>query len=1544
MVRTFLRILVITAVLAISKLQAQVGGNNPTGVTGSFNGSINTAGSFDPFTANASRVITDISVDGAVGTIPLALTRVYNSRLVLAQLAPYGLAGGWQHSYCWFMPGTDDSLVSSLPTSYQIYFPDGRVENFSSSASDVYYRAAAGTRERFINFTGSSPSLGYLVLPDGSKVEFQAKLTSHLDGETHQTYYNWTFTVQALVDPFGLRTTISFVTGTLDKVTEPAGRYLQFYYTTVGGRKVLDHVTASDGRTVQYSYIQSAFSPGTTSYVCLDHIVYFGDATLTAHYKYKAPNTGNANGVPLLWTCDDPMYGGPMKRIGYVYATTNNADGTAPVYGEIKSENYYDGTTVGAALTTLTVNNNTRTETRADTRTRTFTYTGYLKTSQTDFKGIAAAIAYDSNSYVNAETDRNGHTTNFTNNALTGATLTTTFPSTPGDTPTGTPRGVVTCTYGSATCPDVNNRDANNPYYPYSTTDEGGHSAILTRDGNKRVTRIDYPDGGYETFTYNSFNQILSHQLLAGGTETFTYDAAGVKQTYRDPDHATGNPSAWYTFDSSTRLSGVTDALGASTGDAAHTTNMLHNARGQLTSTTFPTDPVDNQRHSVTSIYNPDGTLQSTTDQLSHMTSFTYDDYKRLLTTTTPQRATGDNTPRTTYKYYDASHTGNDYTHADANPTFISLPGGEITQFTYDENYRKKSMILALGTSDAATTSYGYDNVGNITSAILPREQTAPLLGQSTVATYDERDRLMSITDALNNPLTVVKYDAAGRKASVTRPNGQIITYDSYDPVNRLLQQTVKQTPSPDAVTKYTYYATGSVHTMQDPALVAASSMDAYAYSYDTMGRKTSLAYPPDSYNNVRSETWHYDVAGRNDTYTNRAGNTQTFHYDALNRRTDFVWTGAPTTPNVTYGYDAGSRLISVSNGNANISRAYLNDGLISSEANTYPGADNVTRTISYSYDADARLLTIQYPNNTYSITSHYTNRGQLSSLVNNANGVTMAAYTYDADGDVATRTLENSTSTTYTYDPINRATNISHALNGTTRTHDYGYDTVGNRSWTRRDGAKGDVFGYDLASQLTANQLDIVNPDTTPPGSTAGTLIGYGANGNRTSLSTNGVTDNYTVNELSQYTARNSSQLTYDPNGNITTAPDGSTFIYDAQNRVISATKAGVTETFSYDGLNRQICRTINGASGLYTVYDGWNLIAEYNPGAVNPITSYVYGTGGLVKLSTSSSSFYYYQDGSGSTSHLADGTGNLVESYQYDAQGNPKVFNAAGTLLPSSNYGIRHLFNGEQWYKDIGVYDLRTRFYSPDIGRFLQPDSISFDGDQTNLYRYCGNDLPNKKDPRGENIAAYIILGAMVILIVEIMWESRHGGGTNTLQNNQRDIPLPDHAPEEKGEKEPPKTETSEGAGPEPPTEILWTSVTGDGAASGTWSETYGQVIPDGVRLPFTAGAANSVFLSLFNTGSSSQGAEIAASHAYGSALAFALGTSSPGPDGTRAGMMFAGYEGEGGAHMHYSRILAPLYASFMQPGGSSMDPAVGGVHWTGPNDGQAHTHHGF
>src|SRR5882757_3534400 len=92
-----------------SSLWAQVGNQNPSGASGIFNGQVTTGCSYDPYTGNATRSITDIAVSGAVGEYPLALVRTANSRTP-SVTGVFGWHGGWNHNYNWTM---EDSPTSN---------------------------------------------------------------------------------------------------------------------------------------------------------------------------------------------------------------------------------------------------------------------------------------------------------------------------------------------------------------------------------------------------------------------------------------------------------------------------------------------------------------------------------------------------------------------------------------------------------------------------------------------------------------------------------------------------------------------------------------------------------------------------------------------------------------------------------------------------------------------------------------------------------------------------------------------------------------------------------------------------------------------------------------------------------------------------------------------------------------------------------------------------------------------------------------------------------------------------------------------------------------------------------------------------------------------------------------------------------------------------------------------------------------------------------------------------------------------------------------
>src|ERR1051325_383667 len=134
---------VLFILLAPLSVRGQLGNDNPTGIAGFFNGDVNTAGSYDPYTGTATRSVTDISVAGAVGAYPLAFTRTMNSRYTSSgDKRQFGPSGNWRHSYQWtieqvVLQKSDSTKWTAMPTTYTLDYPDGRNISFSAANGDI---------------------------------------------------------------------------------------------------------------------------------------------------------------------------------------------------------------------------------------------------------------------------------------------------------------------------------------------------------------------------------------------------------------------------------------------------------------------------------------------------------------------------------------------------------------------------------------------------------------------------------------------------------------------------------------------------------------------------------------------------------------------------------------------------------------------------------------------------------------------------------------------------------------------------------------------------------------------------------------------------------------------------------------------------------------------------------------------------------------------------------------------------------------------------------------------------------------------------------------------------------------------------------------------------------------------------------------------------------------------------------------------------------------------------------------------------------------
>ena len=177
----------------------------------------------------------------------------------------------------------------------------------------------------------------------------------------------------------------------------------------------------------------------------------------------------------------------------------------------------------------------------------------------------------------------------------------------------------------------------------------------------------------------------------------------------------------------------------------------------------------------------------------------------------------------------------------------------------------------------------------------------------------------------------------------------------------------------------------------------------------------------------------------------------------------------------------------------------------------------------------------------------------------------------------------------------------------------------------------------------------------------------------------------------------------------------------------------------------------------------------------------TYVYA-GGIdhpVKVIKGGIAFFFQQDALGDVTALTDNAGAIVEQYSYDAFGKPTIKDGSGIILAASLTPF--LFTGREYDSETGLYHYRTRAYSSTLGRFLQPDSISFNGGDINIYRYVGNNPISGNDPLGlasisvqltGQTSGHVDLGNGNQLIVpaNTTLTANNDGGTLNISTNNR------------------------------------------------------------------------------------------------------------------------------------------------------------------------------
>ncbi|GAB4204954.1 MAG: hypothetical protein OHK0022_30580 [Roseiflexaceae bacterium] len=228
-------------------------------------------------------------------------------------------------------------------------------------------------------------------------------------------------------------------------------------------------------------------------------------------------------------------------------------------------------------------------------------------------------------------------------------------------------------------------------------------------------------------------------------------------------------------------------------------------------------------------------------------------------------------------------------------------------------------------------------------------------------------------------------------------------------------------------------------------------------------------------------------------------------------------------------------------------------------------------------------------------------------------------------------------------------------------------------------------------------------------------------------------------------------SRYTYDANGNLLTDAEGTTYTYDAANRLIRTVKDGVATDYQYDALGNLV-RQIRAGTTTDYVLDEMGLatvLGEVRSGADTTTTLYAYGPDGLHAKRQGTAVSYGHSDGLGNLrawSGAADGA--VQQRLHYNAWG---VLRQVTGAVPSS--GVGPGFTGE-WQRPDGTVHLRARAYNPSLGRFLQRDT--FAGFATrpqslNRYAYAENNPANWTDPTGHAVETALDIASATLSIAD-------------------------------------------------------------------------------------------------------------------------------------------------------------------------------------------------
>ena len=652
---------------------------------------------------------------------------------------------------------------------------------------------------------------------------------------------------------------------------------------------------------------------------------------------------------------------------------------------------------------------------------------------------------------------------------------------------------------------------------------------------------------------------------------------------------------------------------------------------------------------------------------------------------------------------------------------------GVATGYSYDSMRR----LLATACGDAAVTN-GY------TDDLLSSLSHTNTSGKTTTYSfiYGAADLQTAVNIGSRNLVSNAYNSGTWTLSSQTYGNGDYWKY-FYDNMDTLTSRFTNCSDTEGIGFYYTYNGKGNLVriemksvTIADGAVTGGTLLSSENYLYDGSDRLIRVVETDGDNVVLHDFSWTYDAKDNVTALTESIGGksfSYTYAYDDDSRPTTFGY--GDVTKQVTYDGHGRSSGTTVKNGSSTVlgtGYAYRDvdstytTTQVKSVTNSYGGK---TANFNYTYDANGNILSVS---GAQTVTYEYDDLGQLiTETIGTGDDQVIIRYTYDNGGNLIKKVREYTTEAPEpepTPEPEPEPTPVPEPEPepDPTPTPTPTPTPIPTPTPTPEPTPK------------PSREPIPINPPVTPTPS----IMSLGDSDTAVNSS-----DRVTVQEETLYTygdaewgdlltAYDGEEITYDGIGN-PLSYRGWTMSWQGGRQLASMTKGSDTLSFAYNESGLRTSKTVNGVTHSY-VWQGSKLAADITDAYA--LYFHYDSTGDVIGFTRTANGtdteYFYVKNLQGDILKVISATGTEAAAYSYDAWG--KLLTSAGDLAEVNPLRYRGYF----YDTETGLYYLKSRYYDPEVSRFINPDAFVSSGTSVasyNMMVYCDNNPINRIDPAG-------------------------------------------------------------------------------------------------------------------------------------------------------------------------------------------------------------------